>query len=314
MLIIASICALLFASVSLASSAEDDLQRLAVEGNGVIRLNPETFELLTSPKRTWSASVHLTALQPQRRCHPCQQFDPAWRAVAKSWSQVPARQRNQHFFATVDFDEAPSVFQQLALVSAPVLLSYPAAVGDRKPANGKISPTKYDFTDGFDAGPLAQVISRFTPIPVPYNAPIDWTRFAVTAISALGIILLLRSISPIIQNKWSWAFVTVVIMLIMTSGFMYALIRGVPFSGPNGEWIAAGYQNQVGKEVHLISFIYGLLSFSLLMLILVVPHQSSPQKQRMQIFIWTGVTVILYSVLVSLFKIKNRGYPFKIFL
>jgi hypothetical protein len=71
LLILASLCALLFAPVSLARGVQEDLDRLAVEGNGVIRLNAETFELLTSPKRTWSASVHFTALQPQRRCHPC---------------------------------------------------------------------------------------------------------------------------------------------------------------------------------------------------------------------------------------------------
>jgi len=113
-------------------------------------------------------------------------------------------------------------------------------------------------------------------------------------------------------------------MLVMTSGFMYTLIRGVPYAGPNGAWIAAGSQNQVGQEVQVISFICasplsstdllfiifidGLLSFSLLMLILVVPHQSSPQKQRLQIVLWTGITMVMYSVLVALFRIKNRGW------
>jgi oligosaccharyltransferase complex subunit gamma len=140
----------------------------------------------------------------------------------------------------------------------------------------------------------------------------------------LGIVLLLHSIAPIVRNKWSWAIITVLIMLIMTSGFMYTLIRGVPYAGPDGAWIAAGSQNQVGQEVHVISFICasqlptsyllfiafidGLLSFSLLMLILVVPHQSSPQKQRLQIVLWTGITMVMYSVLVALFRIKNRGW------
>jgi hypothetical protein len=71
MLIFASLCALLFAPLSLALGAQEDLDRLAVKGNGVIHLDAATFEILTSPKRTWSASVHFTALQPQRRCHPC---------------------------------------------------------------------------------------------------------------------------------------------------------------------------------------------------------------------------------------------------
>ncbi len=43
------------------------------------------------------------------------------------------------------------------------------------------------------------------------------------------------------------------------------------------------------------------------MLIMVVPYQTSPQRQRMQIYLWTAVIMIMYSVLVSLFKIKNGG-------
>ena len=43
------------------------------------------------------------------------------------------------------------------------------------------------------------------------------------------------------------------------------------------------------------------------MLTLVVPRQLSPSRQRMQIYLWTGVLFVMYSVLVSLFKEKNRG-------
>jgi oligosaccharyltransferase complex subunit gamma len=108
---------------------------------------------------------------------------------------------------------------------------------------------------GFDAAPLAQVISRSTPIPIPYTEPIDWIRLSVTAIAALGTILVLRFISPLVQNKWAWATITMITMLVMNSGFMYSRIRGVPYTGPNGQWIAAGYQNQFGQEVHVIAFI-----------------------------------------------------------
>ena len=43
------------------------------------------------------------------------------------------------------------------------------------------------------------------------------------------------------------------------------------------------------------------------MLILVVPYQSSPQRQRLQIYLWTGVILVMYSVLLSVFRIKNGG-------
>jgi hypothetical protein len=43
------------------------------------------------------------------------------------------------------------------------------------------------------------------------------------------------------------------------------------------------------------------------MLISIIPRQTSPHRQRLQVYLWTGVIVILYSVLISLFRLKNRG-------
>ena len=111
----------------------------------------------------------------------------------------------------------------------------------------------------------------------------------------------------------------------MTSGHMFTRIRGSPYTDGNGQWIAAGFQNQFGQEVHVVALICGcacarhktimltfdttdgLLAFAFLMLIMITPYQSSPQRQRLQIYLWTGVIMIIYSVLVSLFKLKNRG-------
>ena len=72
--------------------------------------------------------------------------------------------RDQHFFATIDFDSAMTVFQkvsplvdpcnfaptpsrpQLGLQTAPVVYVYPPTEGSRVPANGRTSPLTYDFS------------------------------------------------------------------------------------------------------------------------------------------------------------------------
>jgi len=108
---------------------------------------------------------------------------------------------------------------------------------------------------GFDAGPLAQTISKYTPIPIPYKDPIDWNRWGALALGGVGFLLVLRFISPIIQSRWTWAAITVLTSLVMTSGYMFTRIRNVPFVGNDGNWIAGGYQNQYGQEVQVISFI-----------------------------------------------------------
>jgi hypothetical protein len=84
---------------------------------------------LTSPNRNWSAAVQLTALDPRRRCVQCtlvvlnfllllaqsqslnqRKFNPTWNAVGSTWTKVPREHRDNHFFATLEFDEAQSIF------------------------------------------------------------------------------------------------------------------------------------------------------------------------------------------------------------
>ncbi|KAG9318502.1 hypothetical protein JVU11DRAFT_593 [Chiua virens] len=291
-------------------SPQEDLAQLSAAGNGLIQADERVFDLLTSPKRTWSAAIQFTALNPQRRCAPCREFDPSFKAVAKAWSTVPRQHRNNHFFAVVDFDDAPRVFQKLQLNSAPLVHVHPATEGPSAKSSDKLFT--YDFSYGFEAGPLAEQLSTHTPIPIPYKAPIDWSKLA-TLVALIPIVtLIFRFIRPVIHNRWVWAAGTVLISLVMTSGFMFTRIRGVPYAGNDGTWIAGGYQNQFGQEVQVVSMIYGILGASFLMLTIVTPYQKSPGRQRTQVYLWTFVNFLVFSILISVFRIKNRGYPFKL--
>ncbi|KAF5358315.1 hypothetical protein D9756_001560 [Leucocoprinus leucothites] len=306
-----ALLALLAAPLVFAATPYEKLLKLSQQGNGIIKLDANSYDLLTSPKRTWSASVQLTALDKRRKCTPCREFGPAWDAVAKAWTKAPQDTRDNHFFATLDFDDGPTVFQKLGLSSAPVVLAFTPSEGNR--ATRQTTPAKYDFSEGFEAGPLADFLSRYTPTKIPYRDPIDWTRVVLTSIFGLSLLLSLRFAAPILQSRWTWAIGIVLTSLIMISGYMFTRIRNMPYVGGGG-WIAAGFQSQYGQEVHVVAFIYGLLSFSFLMLVLVVPSQPSPTRQRFQIYLWSAVIIIVYSVLVSFFRIKNRGYPFRLFL
>ncbi|KAH9946035.1 oligosaccharyl transferase subunit OST3/OST6 family [Epithele typhae] len=309
-----SLLALPFCLAASADSAYEQLTNLAKSNNGLIKLDDKSYGLLTHAKRNWTSSVHFTALDPRRRCAPCKEFDPSFTTVAKAWNKVPARDRSSHFFATADFDSAMGVFQKLGIQSAPVVHIYPAAEGPRRPANGRISPIVYDFSNGFDAGPLAEQLSAWTPVPIPYKAPIDWAKYGTTAGFVLIALSSIRIMLPVIRSRWAWAVGIVLTSLVMTSGFMFVRIRGMPPSGQGGQWIAQGYQNQFGQEVQVVSFVYGLLSASFLMLTLITPYQSSPARQRLQVYLWSGVIFVMFSVLISLFRVKNRSYPFKLLL
>ena len=60
-----------FCIAASAQSAHEKLVKLAASNNGVIKLDENTYNLITSPNRNWSASIHFTALDPRRRCAPC---------------------------------------------------------------------------------------------------------------------------------------------------------------------------------------------------------------------------------------------------
>ena len=53
------------------NSIHEELISLAKANNGVVKLDDRTYDLLMTPKRTWSAAVQLTAMDPRRRCAPC---------------------------------------------------------------------------------------------------------------------------------------------------------------------------------------------------------------------------------------------------
>jgi oligosaccharyltransferase complex subunit gamma len=52
-------------------SPRQQLVKLAARNNGLINLDSETLDLLISPERDWSASIHFTALEKKRKCGPC---------------------------------------------------------------------------------------------------------------------------------------------------------------------------------------------------------------------------------------------------
>ncbi|KAJ6547581.1 oligosaccharyl transferase subunit OST3/OST6 family [Mycena capillaripes] len=307
-----ALVSLAFTRAAPADDTRQKLVALAAAGGGLIKLDSASYDLLTSPNRDWSASIEFTALDTRRRCAPCKEFSPSWNAVAKSWAKTPKAHRDNHFFATLDFDDGQTVFQKLGLASAPVVYVYPATEGPR--ATGKTSPSKYDFSQGFDAEPLAQHLSNHTPIPIPYSPPFDWARWTTVAAGILAFAVTVRFVAPVLQSRWTWAVGSILTSLVMTSGYMFTRIRGSPFMGHDGSWIAGGFQNQFGQEVQVIAVVYGTLGFSFLMLIMVIPYQTSAHRQRFQVYLWSTIVMLVYSILVVLFKVKNRGYPYRLLL
>jgi oligosaccharyltransferase complex subunit gamma len=183
------------------------------------------------------------------------------------------------------------------------------------------------FCSGWKPQPLAEELSKATPVPIPYSTPFAWDRWATigAGVIALGVALRLGNGITILLSIWPWAISTIFLSLVMTSGYMFTRIRESPWMGRDGGWVAPAPQNQFGREVqmvfaicaciHLLSPIIipdsfgpdGTLAFSFVMLIMVVPRQRSALVQRVQVYGLTATIVIVYSVLIVFYKVKMRG-------
>lgn len=76
----------------------------------------------------------------------------------------------------------------------------------------------------------------------------------VTAIAVLSPYLL-----PIIQNRNLWAAISLIAILLFTSGQMFNHIRKVPYVATDGKggisYFAGGFQNQFGMETQIVAAI-----------------------------------------------------------
>lgn len=56
-----------------------------------------------------------------------------------------------------------------------------------------------------------------------------------------------------------------------------------------------------------------MLAFATYTITVTLPNLSHDKfRQRVGVYLWLGVTAVMASVLVSIFHVKNSGYPFRL--
>ena len=184
------------------------------------------------------------------------------------------------------------------------------------------------------------------PMP-PLIRPVNYMRIVSAVTILMGAVTLFTVLSPwilpIIQNRNLWAAISLIAILLFTSGQMFNHIRKVPYVTGDGKggvsYFAGGFQNQFGLETQIVaaicksrippdisslamvtalriiraltpSSIDAVLSFATIALALKVPRMEDVNGQQLAVMIWAAVLFATYSFLISVFKIKNGGYPF----
>ncbi|KAG9009687.1 oligosaccharyl transferase subunit ost3/OST6 [Tulasnella sp. 427] len=261
----------------------------------------------------------MTALAGTKvKCEPCLQFQPSYESVASAWKKVPSKDRDYHFFATLDFKDGQDVFRKLGLNSAPFVHFYPATKGPLLEAHPKTQMWTYDFNShSFDAENFARQLSGHTPVAIPWVKPFNWALLSTVVLTGAMIvsayILLGPAIIALVTSRWIWALGCLAFILTMVGGYMFVKIRMNPWAGavrgrdgtPVISYVASGYQNQYGAETWITSALYTVLGASQICLIMYAPKVPSAGRQRTAVFIWLAVSWMLFSVLVAIFKMKH---------
>ncbi|KXT15314.1 hypothetical protein AC579_2815 [Pseudocercospora musae] len=291
----------------------------AISKSQPVKLDDKAYDQLTRAPRDYSVAVLLTALDARFGCALCNEFQPEWELLAKSWTKGDKSKESRLVFATLDFHDGKQTFQSLQLQTAPVMLLWHPTTGPHAKPDKPME--RLDFNTGINrADPVHKWLSRNLPDRPhpPLHRPVNYVKIAITITAVLGVVTFFAVaapyILPILQNRNLWAAVSLIAVLLFTSGHMFNHIRKVPYVAGDGKggvsYFAGGFQNQFGLETQIIAAIYGVLAFATISLALKTPRIQDPKTQQIAVIIWGGVILAVYSFLLSIFRVKNGGYPF----
>jgi oligosaccharyltransferase complex subunit gamma len=232
-----------------------------------ISLDDTKFAAITSAPRDYANVVLLTAMDSRFKCAACHQIAPEWESIAKVWQRNDKGGASRTIFTQVDFNDGRDTFQKLELQHAPVIYLFPPTVGPSAKPNGQ--PVRFDFTGGASAEgsvtaeAIHQWLSRqLSENEIPkYVKPFNYLKFGIFGIVSVGFVTALVAaapyLAPVIQNRNVWAAVSLLAVLLFTSGHMFNQIRKVPYVAGDGKggvsYFAGGFQNQFGMETQIIA-------------------------------------------------------------
>ncbi len=306
----------------------------------IIKLNGNKFrDYVRNAPRNYSVIVMFTALSAQRQCSICKQASDEYTLVANSY-RYSQYYSDKLFFAMVDFDEGPDVFQIMKLNSAPVFMHFPA----------KGKPKKMDTMDiqrvGFGAEAVAKWIGERTDIHIRVFRPPNYTgTIALLMLFALvsfdkslysiihlliilnsqvgGLLYLRRNNLEFLYNKTAWGMIALFFVFAMTSGQMWNHIRGPPFihktQNGNVAYIHGSSQGQFVIETYLVMLLYGAIVLGMILLTEAASHEqgagkNETSKRRLFAIVGLGLLAFFFSLILSIFRSKAGGYPYSFLL
>jgi len=277
----------------------------------VIKLNGNKFrDFVKNTPRNYSIVVMFTALSASRQCAICKQASDEYHLVANSYRYSQSFS-NKLFFAMVDFDEGPDVFQSMKLNTAPVFMHFPAKGKPKKADNMDIQRV------GFSSEAVAKWIGERTEMNIRVFRPPNYTgTVALLMLFALvgGLLYLRRNNLEFLYNKTAWSILALFFVFAMISGQMWNHIRGPPFVHKTQQggvsYISGSSQSQYVLETYFVMAMYGLIVGGMIMLTEAGESKGDVGKRRILSVVGLALIAFFFSLILSIFRGKAGGYPY----
>jgi oligosaccharyltransferase complex subunit gamma len=282
----------------------------------LIKLSSEKFNYFARTKpKNYSIVAMFTALKPQRRCTICQEAKGEFDIVANSY-RVSSEFSSKLFFVMIDIDEGGAeAFQALRLTSAPTYFHFPGT-GKRQPEDS-FSASRF----GISAEALAKWVAERTDVHFTIVRPPNYTAMMIWLVAVLlGLIIAYwnRENLSTLFDPTKWAILAMGLVFIMISGQMWNVIRGPPFSHRNPQTGEAGYFSGTGQyqfiaETYIVLGLYAAMSLGVVLINRDTTLPLSPSAEKVTLIIGLILLVGVFSFLLSIFKMKYHGYPYRLF-
>ncbi|EFP04295.1 hypothetical protein CRE_26607 [Caenorhabditis remanei] len=299
----------------------------------IVKFNMDKWKnLVRMQPRNYSIIVMFTALSPGVNCPICKPAYDEFMIVANSHRYASTESdRRKVFFGIVDYEDAPQIFQQMNLNTAPILYHFGPKLGAKK------RPEQMDFQrQGFDADAIGRFVADQTEVQIRVIRPPNYTAPVVIALFILlllGMLYMKRNSLDFLLNRTMWGFVCLAITFIFMSGQMWNHIRGPPFMITNPQtkepsFIHGSTQFQLIAETYIVGLLYALVAIGFICVNEAADASNYKEKKGgsgkktagvFSLFSIPANTLaivglvficIFFSFLLSVFRAKYRGYPY----
>lgn len=322
------VCLALFSylSIAIAGLQNHELQQLVKNQSKhkIIKVTDENYEQLLSGPRDHHIVLFLSTTSSKITCILCNQFKPDFEIVADSYFQdYPDGVNNDElkdvYFMFSDFIDSRNLYGLFELSNIPKVFYFPPSKATSRKAFLK-EYIDYQFFQGDHKQLLASWLQSTTGNTFNIYIPVNYEKVAYNAIVTLIVVLLLvkfnGKIIRFLRSRQLWSGFSLISVLLLTTGYMFNQIRGVPYLREDiqgaGAYFANSQQNQYGVETQILSFVYGALSLFFVILLKKLPELKNDQVRFIAVAIVSLLILVFYSLLLGIFGLKGSGYPYKL--